>query len=341
MSFSIGRQSGGLASISSTIRTGIAIKLFLGIFLVMLCTSYTWGAGAPLILDWGVLDTSGTEQQQKSQSVRTSPRSAVVQRLSPRDTAPWLVQFSDVIREEWKAAMVDAGAEIRGYMPENGFLILATPAQIQTIGAMPEVVYVGEFLPAYKQARPVREQLSKGAPETLEYNVWLYHAEDVAAIAQEIAVLSGASVTRVEAASGRPLIRGLLPASAVETVVGWGEVEWIEPYRERQLCNDVAVRTNKMNVSNVWTTLGLTGAGQTIAVCDTGLDTGNTSTLHPDFTNRLGWVQALGRIYRAGMMIETVVQRILLCAGTVEERVYRRLMAKVRNINSLVDSDLA
>jgi hypothetical protein len=38
--------------------------------------------------------------------------------------------------------------------------------------------------------------------------------------------------------------------------------------------------------------LGLTGAGQTIAVCDTGLDTGNVGTLHPDFTNRVtgyGW----------------------------------------------------
>lgn len=50
--------------------------------------------------------------------------------------------------------------------------------------------------------------------------------------------------------------------------------------------------------------------------------------------------QALGRIYRAGMMIETVVQRIVLCAGTVEERVYRRLMAKCRNIQTLTNADL-
>ena len=52
-------------------------------------------------------------------------------------------------------------------------------------------------------------------------------------------------------------------------------------------------------------------------------------------------IQATGRIYRAGMMIETVVQRIVLCAGTVEEQVYRRLMAKCRNIQTLTDADLA
>lgn len=51
--------------------------------------------------------------------------------------------------------------------------------------------------------------------------------------------------------------------------------------------------------------------------------------------------QALGRIYRSGGVLHTpVVQRIVLVAGTVEERVYRRLQAKCRNIAALVDSDL-
>lgn len=51
-------------------------------------------------------------------------------------------------------------------------------------------------------------------------------------------------------------------------------------------------------------------------------------------------MQALGRIYRAGMLDKTVVQRLPLVGGTVEETVYRRLQHKLRNLESLVDSDL-
>ncbi|HPA78793.1 MAG TPA: S8 family serine peptidase [Kiritimatiellia bacterium] len=249
-------------------------------------------AGPPLRLDWGNLDTSASEQQRATQDLKKSARVTTVQRLSPRGTAPWLVQFNDVIREEWKEDLVKAGAEIRGYMPENGFLLLATPEQIKLIGEMQDVVYVGEFLPAYKKSKQVRRHLAKGGSETREYNVWLYRAEDMEAIAQEIAQVPGAAVTRVEALPGRALVRVHLPASAVETVTGWGEVEWVDPYLKPQLWNDIAVRSDMMNVSNIWNVLGLTGAGQTIAVCDTGLDSGNTSTIHQDFTGRVtgfGW----------------------------------------------------
>jgi len=50
-------------------------------------------------------------------------------------------------------------------------------------------------------------------------------------------------------------------------------------------------------------------------------------------------VQSLGRIKRAGM-ISPVVQRIVLCANTIEERVAKRLQAKAHAIETLVDSDL-
>ena len=50
--------------------------------------------------------------------------------------------------------------------------------------------------------------------------------------------------------------------------------------------------------------------------------------------------QALGRIYRAGMLDKTVVQRLPLVAGTPEERIYVRLQHKLRNMKTMVDDDL-
>jgi Subtilase family len=275
-------------------RAEINMKRILGFAALgwMLVSSVTLASGgAPVLLDWGTVDTDSASEQAQFRSVRTA-RAAPEQRLSARGTAPYLVQFNDVIQESWKTGLTDAGAELMGYIPENAFLVLATPSQMAVIGDLPQVDWVGEYLPAYKKARRVRAMLAQGADSDREYNVTLFKAEDIDRIAQELAALPGTEITALEPLPDRGQIRVWLSPSAVDTVTGWGEVEWVSPYLKRQLWNDVAARSDMMNASNVWDTLGLTGAGQIIAVCDTGLDTGNTGTLHRDFTNRVtgfGW----------------------------------------------------
>lgn len=262
--------------------------------LVMLVTGTTLAAKSPsLILDAGPIDTSSAAQQTAVRALKESTRPATVQRLaSRRGTAPWLVQFNDVIKEEWKKALIGAGATIRGYMPENGFVVLATPKQIRAIAQWPEVIYAGEYLPAYKRSRHVRQQMSQSETEAREYNIWLYDPADLDAIAAEIANVFSVTPHSSEVLPGAGRLRAYLPASALETITSWGEVEWVDPVFQRRVWNDVAVGTNMMAVTNVWSVLGLTGAGQTIAICDTGLDSGSTSTIHQDFTNRVtgfGW----------------------------------------------------
>ena len=269
------------------------MRKFLGFGLIGLWACSAWAAGAPLILDWGSLDTAGAAPQKATQAIRAAGRAKAVQQLSANGLAPWLVQFNDVVQDEWRAALEAAGATLVGYVPENGFLVRATPKRIAAIAALDHVAYVGEFFPEYKRAAKVRAKLArvKAAAEAdaaAPYRVLLFAAADRDAVAARIAALTGAPVT---AAQGE-MIRADLTAAQIETVTGWGEVHWVEPYSKPRLWNDVAVRTNLMNVSNAWNVLGLTGAGQTIAVCDTGLDTGNLGTLHPDFTNRVtgyGW----------------------------------------------------
>ena len=268
------------------------MKKFLGSCLVGFGMLSAAG-GAPLILDWGVLDTSSAEQQKLSQAVRTSARAPTVQRLSAQGTAPWLVQFDDVIQEDWKAALTAAGAKLKGYIPENAYLVEATPKQMAAIGALAHVVWVGEYLPEYKRAAKVRAKLARvkavaEADEVASTSVLLFSGENLESVVQKIEALTGAPVAAAEG----DLIRTGLTAAQVEEVTGWGEVQWVEPYTRPRLWNDVAVRTNLMGVTNAWSLLGLTGAGQTIAVCDTGMDSGNTNTLHRDFTNRVtgfGW----------------------------------------------------
>ena len=258
------------------------------------------GANAPLRLEWGKIDTASPEQQALSQKVKKSPRASAVQRQNSRGKIPWLVQFRDAVRETGKSELKKAGAELKGYIPENAFLVEATPQAIAKIAALPEVTWVGEYRPDYKRAKAVRTMMAEAPDETRECKVFLFHPEDVERIGNEIAGLPGAALIGKGTAADRGVIRVRLSSSAVEALTGWGEVEWVEPHLEPQLWNNVAVQSGKMNVSNVWTELGLTGAGQTIAVCDTGLDTGNLGTLHRDFTNRVTPFAWSGGAYAPG-----------------------------------------
>jgi subtilisin family serine protease len=272
------------------------MKIRFGLVVAGMCALAVQSRGAPLILDGGTLDTAAAAQQKSVEAIRKGVRVVPTQKLSSKGTAPWLVQFDDVVQEEWKAALEETGARIRGYMPENGFLVKATPRQIAAISAQDHVVYVGEFLPEYKRAAKVRTRLArvkkgKEADAAAPHRVLLLSSDDLAAVIEKIEALIGAPVT---VASGEQ-IRADLTAAQVEEITGWGEVQWVEAYVAPRLLNDVAVRTNMMNVSNAWTTLGLTGTNQIVAVCDTGLDMGNTNNLHRDFSNKIVWAQALGR----------------------------------------------
>lgn len=252
----------------------------------------TTGRAAPLLLDAGEIETSQPARQAELRALRGVTPPTPAQRATPRGTTPWLVQFNDVIREETKMALIAAGATLKGYVPENAYLIEATPKVLAAISAWPEVAWAGEYQAAYKRSQPVRTLLAQGLATTRAYSVLLFQGDDVPAVAREIETLTGASVLAATALPDGGLVRAQLTPAQVETISSWGEVQWIEPYSKPRLWNDVSVRTTMMNVSNAWSVLGLTGAGQTIAVADTGLDTGNTNTLHADFSGRVtgfGW----------------------------------------------------
>ena len=243
------------------------MRKFLGFGLIGLWVCSAWAGGAPLILDWGTLDTAAAAQQKATQAIRAAGRPTTVQRLNARGAAPWLVQFDGVVQDEWRAALEAAGAKIKGYMPENGYLVEATPKQIAAIAALDHVAYVGEFLPEYKRAAKVRAKLARvksgaEADAVSAYRVMLLSGDDLDAVARKIEDLTGAA----PAAAAGELIQTDLTAAQVKEIAGWGEVQWIEAYSRPRLWNDVAVRTNMMNVSNAWTMLGLTGTNQIIAL---------------------------------------------------------------------------
>jgi len=219
-----------------------------------------------------------------------------IQPMSPalqtrRGTAPYLVQARGPITAAWQEQVTKAGGVLHGYIPQHAFLVELTPAALAAVAALPEVAWIGAYAPAYKLSpglqdpRRLRHNIP-GASNQCEIVVQTLTRADVADVCAVIAAGGGTVVATANEYDG--LVRAVVNQTALAPLAALAVVAWIEPYMPPKLFNDIAVQAPRMNVQPVWTNYGLTGKGQVIAVCDTGLDIGlNTSALHPDFTNRL------------------------------------------------------
>lgn len=201
--------------------------------------------------------------------------------LSPRGTAAYALACAVPVTREVRALAASFGARVLGYLPRQALLVEATPSAISAALSDPRFAGASPYLPSDKVRAGVRDG---------EVTVTPLAECDRAALAEFVAA-SGGSVCM----SG-PSLHGsfgaTVSAKALAELAGRGDVLWIDRRTRLRLVNDYAVRDSF--VTNAWDSLGLTGRGQVIATADSGIDTGNASTLHHDFTNRIVAIKNLG-----------------------------------------------
>ncbi len=272
------------------------------------------GTASEIRLAGGVIDTSAAVAKSKKTGRHTDKIAAERPAVAPaRGTLPYIVQFAGPIRAEWKAALKSAGAEIKFYLPENAFVVLADPGSLDAIAKIADVQWIGEYRAEYKMQPRLKARAATPAPAVDRkaaaqspaeasaaaasigvVTILTFRPEDAGRVAQAVAA-AGGQVLRESRGGRRGLIRAQVPLAAVESLAALGEVEWIEDYVPRELHNNVAQESPRMNAAAVQADYGLTAAGQVVGIADTGFDTGNLGTLHPDFTNRVKAAFALGR----------------------------------------------
>jgi uncharacterized repeat protein (TIGR02543 family) len=251
---------------------------------------------APILLKSGAI-----EPQAEAAPAARSAKSLA--KTSSAAGGVYIIQHDGLITDAWRESLTAAGAKIFHYIPENAYVISASAGALAKIKAAVPHTYLGEYKPAYKIAAEAGTaaktmaltKTAATAEAAAVYTVSLFDASDREAAAAAIAATAGCSVLSQDGT----VIRAGLTAEGLGAAAEIAGVEWVAPYHERRLCNDVAVQAPRMNVETVWpggdTGLGLTGAGQAVAVCDTGLDTGSQSTLHRDIRGRVTRTFALGR----------------------------------------------
>jgi subtilisin family serine protease len=201
-----------------------------------------------------------------------SNRSPAINALLAGASSPYsIIQFGGPIALAERAALDATGVKRLEYIPDFAYLVRGTPQQLSRAAGVSGVVNTAAFTPADKLSPALLRMLARGASNVGQVSIsgWPDDAGELARALQTLPVDT----------------RAPLAVGALLRVANLEAVRWIEPLSRPRILNDVA--RSIMHVDSAWGSQSLFGAGQTVAVLDTGLDVGITPTLSPDFAGRI------------------------------------------------------
>lgn len=232
--------------------------------------------------------------------LRAHPAYRGIKRLS---TAPHhhLVQFTGPIKEKWLKEIKKSGGEPRVPHGDFTYVVRADAKTIARISALPFVRWVGHL--SHKDrigpsvlARPgtksgdVVERLPRTMVLPGFYAVEFFSGKDLAAALSGIKKLGfeikdhdkKAALVVIENPKG-----GVAAAKRLRELSAIHGVRFIRQRVFKRTSNDMAEKIMGTRAALGPAELGLSGKGEVIAVCDTGIDTADTQTIHKDFAGRI------------------------------------------------------
>jgi subtilisin family serine protease len=234
----------------------------------------------------------------------------------------YLVQFVGPVKLEWLAEIEAHGGRPEEPVPPQGYIIGLDPASYDWLAGSQRPVYVrwvGHYSvelridpdliqslaadqhaprsrpPAKGQSeleQPVRD--ISGALESSRvpaaFSISFFEPEDLVGAIPRILEMGGRPGTlqlgtTITTVSFSPREADL--QDKVKQLAGLHGVRSVEAFTMRQPYNDVAARLMGAREVMESTGLDLRGQGEVVGVADTGLDTGDPATIHPDFAGRI------------------------------------------------------
>lgn len=182
-----------------------------------------------------------------------------------------ILQFRGPITANDRQALEKTGITILEYIPQYAYLVRGTPEQLSTASRLPQLYSQTPFLLADKLSPAFQQSLAEGNKEIglVHITGWPDQKE------QLLNDLSALPFNPTESLTADQLLQ----------VIALDSVRWVEHTSHPMLLNDLA--RGIMGVTTVWQNRQLFGTGQTVAVTDSGLDTGDFNTLSPDFAGRI------------------------------------------------------
>lgn len=204
--------------------------------------------------------------------------------------AYYLIQLAGPLLESWRAELAALGVALLEHVPRDSYKARLDLAQVPQVGALPYVVGVRFYSreDTGVLVRPESASAAAGLHEPRAFDVRLQPG----AAPDEVLAFLAANHLQVVGAKGRKIrLFALADSPLLDELAAHPDVERVEEYVVPRLHNDVARELLGIDApGDPAGGIGRTGAGQIVAVADTGLDEG-----HPDFAGRVVGVVALGR----------------------------------------------
>jgi len=212
-----------------------------------------------------------------------------------------LIQFERELTPSDRGVLKASGIDLIKYVPEDSYIAHFEKVNTDSIAALDFVRWIGPYSPAHK----IHPRL---APAVLQ--------QTQAQAAIPASVLLSAIATEPELAEARAtlstiyheshlrqgtILRGELPVGNLNALAASAAVLWIERAPNRKLVDETASKLvggddGRTGTFTVTEQLGFDGSGITVCVADTGLDTGDTNTMHPDMRGRVSGFRYYGSL---------------------------------------------
>jgi len=231
----------------------------------------------------------------KAAAMRAS-RAAAPEKALSAGAHHYIVQFVGPIKDAWLRAVKSAGGDPRSPYQDFGYVVRATKAQLDKIGAL-KFVRSTSHLPyrerlAQELQQPGTEGPAAGRRRSREgmYVLEAFDGGDLGKILSAARKLGFKVVSKDEAAAKAVLLSEATAAAQRGQIRDLSTVHGVRLIRQRVLprsSNNVATGLMGNTIASNPAGLNLTGAGEIVAICDTGLDTGDAATIHSDFAGRI------------------------------------------------------
>ena len=218
-----------------------------------------------------------------------------------------IVQTKQPLDKSQRAQLARAGASIIESVPGEAYICHFPKTDLKRVRLLPFVLWAELYPQAVKIAPSLRDLAPRPAgveaafamlavPGKLDstrkkVDVVLHRNVDPKKAAKRVAEAAHLAPAQVKV--GRGKIRLVVKVRRLQDLAALDEVRHIEEIIPRKLHNNVARQVLRVPAGNP--VPGGEGAGEIVAIADTGFDKGSTTDVHPAFKGRVKKLYALGR----------------------------------------------
>ncbi|WP_319778965.1 S8 family serine peptidase [Maridesulfovibrio sp.] len=206
----------------------------------------------------------------------------------------YVVQFNGPVQEEWKNSLTELGAVFYDYIPQYAFIVKLGTSKVDSVERLGSVRWIGEYDPDLKLSGRVFDiapyDLEKDEGQ-VKLRVLAFPDEDSASLLGSIRS-AGGTVDSVNSSAWGISVGVSISVEKIEKLKDIKGVKWIEKAPEHRAENNIStgIIEARFEQEKTWPVSGskLFGKGQLVAICDSGIDTGDPASINDDFSDGQG-----------------------------------------------------